>query len=257
MRNGFEHDLQLSVLASEDELADVAAALVVEQAAEAIAARDRFLLCLSGGSTPRTLYSRLATDAWSSRLDWAKVHVAWGDERAVPPEDDASNYRMAREALLDHVPIPARQVHRIRGDVDPAMAAVGYEQILRGLLGEADGASAPIAGFDLVLLGLGVDGHTASLFPGRPTVQEASRWVVADEIDPKGTWRITLTPLCLNAAASVVFLVAGTAKADAVRAAIEGPSTPDTAPSRAIRSRNGITHWLMDTGAASGLTTSG
>jgi 6-phosphogluconolactonase len=175
----------------------------------------------------------------------------------VPPEDDASNYRMAREALLDHVPIPTRQVHRIRGDVDPALAAVGYEQILRGLLGEADGASAPIAGFDLVLLGLGADGHTASLFPGRPAVQEAARWVVADQVDPNGAWRITLTPLCLNAAASVVFLVAGVGKADAVRAAIEGPSTPDTAPARAIRPRNGRAHWLVDAGAASGLSTIG
>jgi 6-phosphogluconolactonase len=252
----FPHEVELSVLADPVELAEVAAASVAEEAGAAIAARGRFLLCLAGGSTPRALYERLAAEPWSSRVDWAQVHVAWGDERAVPPDDDASNYRMAREALLDHVTIPARQVHRIRGDVEPSLAAIGYEQILRGLLGEADGAGAPIAGFDLVLLGLGADGHTASLFPGRPTLQEASRWVVADEIDGSG-WRITLTPLCLNAAGSVVFLVAGAGKADALRAALDGPSTAETAPSRAIRPRGGRSRWLVDAAAASGLKTLG
>ena len=228
-----------------ERLADAVARHIVARAAEAISATGRFTLALSGGSTPRAAYSRLATGDWQLATgDWRLVHILWGDERCVPPDDLRSNYRMAKEALLDRVPIPEQQIHRIRGEDDPEKAAAEYERELRALLGSE--------GLDLVLLGLGEDGHTASLFPGQAAVHEAARWVVAVPA-PDGTmWRVTLTPAVLNAARNVTFVVSGAGKAQRLEQVLEGPFAPDVLPAQAIRPVQGRLTWMVDEAAAGG-----
>src|SRR5467141_689148 len=162
----------LAVLPNAAALADAAAGRFVAAAGDAITSRGQFVVALSGGSTPRDTYLRLGTEALVARVMWSRVQVLWGDERCVPPHHVESNYRMARETLLDRVPVPAANVHRIHGEDDPATAAEAYETTLRALLRTP-------ARIDLVLLGLGEDGHTASLFPGSAAAHEQTRWVMA------------------------------------------------------------------------------
>ena len=243
----------VQVFADADELSDAAADLVVLRAAAAIASDGRFTLVLSGGSTPRRLYGRLASPRCRDRIEWAQVHLFWGDERCVPPADAASNYRMAREVLIDHVPIPPAQVHRIRGEADPATAAAEYEWTLRSILRGRDGQETTPPGFDVVLLGLGRDGHTASLFPGKTAGRETTRWVVAEYVEPQAMWRVTLTPPLINAAQTVVFLVAGPDKAEALAAALEGPATPDVLPAQRIKPGGAGPLWMVDRAAAARL----
>ena len=178
-----------------------------------------------------------------SRVMWSRVQVLWGDERCVPPDHIESNYRMARETLLDRVPVPAANVHRIHGEDDPATAAEVYEATLRTLLR-----------IDLVLLGLGEDGHTASLFPGSAAVHERTRWVMAARASAASLWRITLTPAVINAAAEVLFLVSGGAKAGILRRVLEGPRLPLELPAQAVAPSNGRVRWCVDAAAAADLT---
>jgi 6-phosphogluconolactonase len=241
------------VYADADALAHAGAALVVERADQAIRAAGRFTIALSGGSTPRQLYARLASAEYRDRIDWSRVHLFWGDERAVAPTDAQSNFRMATEALLDHVAIAPAHVHRIQGEDDPGVAAHEYERVLRGLLGGNHGPAAAPRGLDLVLLGLGPDGHTASLFPHQSAAREHERWVVAEMVSAQVAWRVTLTPVVLNAAAAVVFLVSGLDKAAAVAAVIEGPARPDELPAQRIAPSSGHLLWLLDRAAASQL----
>ena len=232
-----------------------AAEIAVACAVAAMRDGGRFSLALSGGSTPTSLYELLATDAFARRMDWPRVELFWGDERCVPPDDVASNYRTVREALLDRVPVDAANVHRIAGEAEPADAATSYARELRAAFATPSGPPLTRRGsrFDLVLLGLGADGHTASLFPGTAAVHETERWVVAHHVHAVSTWRITLTPVVLNAAADVLFLVTGREKAPALRRVLEGPFQPDELPAQAIAPRSGRTRWLVDADAASGL----
>jgi len=231
------------VLPSAAALADAAAARFVAAAGDAMASRGQFIVALSGGSTPRGTYLRLGAEALVSKVMWSRVQVLWGDERCVPPDHVESNYRMARETLLDRVPVPAANVHRIHGEDDPATAAAAYEATLRAL-----------ARIDLVLLGLGEDGHTASLFPGSAAVHEQTRWVMAARAAAASMWRITLTPAVINAAAQVLFLVSGGAKADILRRVLEGPRRPQELPAQAIAPSNGRVRWYVDAAAAADLT---
>src|SRR3989442_15736821 len=169
-------------------LADAAAARFVAAAEDAIASHGQFIVALSGGSTPRDTYLRLGTEALVSKVIWSRVQILWGDERCVPPDHVDSNYRMARETLLDRVPVPAANVHRIHGEDDPTTAAGVYEAMLRALLRTPAGAR-----IDLVLLGLGEDGHTASLFPGSAAVPQRTRWAMVAHAAAASMWRITLT----------------------------------------------------------------
>ncbi|MHB9024218.1 MAG: 6-phosphogluconolactonase [Armatimonadota bacterium] len=226
-------------------LAEGAASLIAFSAAEAIAARGRFTLVLSGGQTPRATYARLASEPWATRIDWPRVHVFWGDERCVPPDHPESNYRMAREALLDYVPIPAQNIHRILGELPPDDAARDYEQILRRFFGVAPR-------FDLVLLGMGDDGHTASLFPHSPVLLEQVHWAAAQHIELRG-WRITLTPVALNAAAQIAFLVSGAGKAERLNQVLHGPHQPEEQPAQLINPAQGELRWLADAAAAARL----
>ena len=249
MRHGVE------VVPDRRALMEAGAAAFAAAARGAIAAHGRFVTALSGGSTPRALFELLATERVAASVDWGRVHICWGDERAVPPNADASNYRMAREALLDHVPIPPAQVHRIRSEEPPMIAAVDYERTLRTLFATPVGPPRPVPGarFDLVLLGMGDNGHTASLFPGLQAVREAERWVVAEFVTEVRMWRITLTPVVLNAAAEVLFLVSGGDKASMLHRVLEGPVRPDAYPAQIVAPHHGRLRWLVDTDAAAEL----
>lgn len=228
------------VLPTPADVAARAAALVAEAARVAVATRGRFVVALAGGSTPRATYARLARDA--SLHTWGATHVWFGDERCVPPDDPDSNYRMAHEALLAHVPVPAEQVLRIEGERAPDDAAARYDALLAGEA--ARDAGAPL--FDLVLLGVGPDGHTASLFPGTAALDERERWAVAvpapTAVGPHVP-RVTLTCRALASARAVVVLAAGAEKRDAVRAALGGGG--DVPPAGRVRGRE-RTVWLLD-----------
>ncbi|HKP49033.1 MAG TPA: 6-phosphogluconolactonase, partial [Gemmatimonadales bacterium] len=256
----------IQVFPTPEALADAVARHVAKCAKAAISSNGRFTIALSGGSTPQAAYARLATrdsrlstdDWWPTTDDWRLTHVVWGDERCVPPDDPRSNYRMAKEALLDRVPIPPGQIHRIRGEDDPEQAAVEYERELRGLLEYHPFTSfraGPDQRLDLVLLGLGEDGHTASLFPGQPALHEKTRWVVAVTAhrSPDTLARITLTPAILNSAQNITFVVSGAAKAARLQQVIEGPFTPDLLPAQAIHQVEGRLTWMIDRAAASRL----
>jgi len=239
----------LRVLSGPAEVAAAGAAEVLARAGEAVAARGAFALALSGGTTPRALYALLAepAGAFAARMPWPRTQVFFGDERHVPPDHPDSNFRMAQEALLARVPIPAENVHRIRGELpDAAGAAAAYEGELRAVLG-SDPA------LDLVLLGLGEDGHTASLFPGSPALEERERWVAAAWVEGLGAWRITLTLPVLERAREVVFLVAGASKAEALRRALRGGAQPEPVPAARVRPREGRLLWLADRAAAASL----
>ncbi len=233
-------------------VARAAAEGFITSASEAVEATGRFVVALSGGSTPRALYERLAAPGYTERIPWESVHMFWGDERCVPPSDPGSDYLMAKEAMLDHVAIAEGRVHRIRGEEDPERAAVEYERLLRRSFGVLQGppSTVPGARFDLVLLGMGEDGHTASLFPGTPAVHETERWVMPVQAPVSPPRRVSLTPPVLNAAARKLFLVTGMGKAPALAEVLEGPKDPNALPSQAIEDAE----WFVDAGAASMLS---
>ncbi len=244
------------VLDTPDAVARAGAEGFVRCAREAVAARGRFVVALSGGSTPRALHRLLAAEPLRGQVPWERTEVFWGDERCVPPDHPDSNYRMARETLLDAVPIPPARVHRMAGEhPDPAAAAAAYEAEVARVLGGTPGAPPPV--FDLIFLGMGPDGHTASLFPGTAALAERTRWVVANHVPtaPGGVaHRLTVTYPLLNRAARVIFLVAGPDKAAALRDVLEGPLDPQRLPAQAVRPATGDLVWLVDR-AAVALTT--
>ncbi len=223
------------------DLAEAAAGAFAEEAAESIEEKGRFAVALAGGSTPERTYEILATEYGKpGDLDWSKVHVFFGDERAVPPDHEDSNYRMAREALLSRVPVGS--VHRMRGELDPGEAAALYEEELTEFF---DGPPS----LDLVLLGIGEDGHTASLFPHTPALDVRDRWVVENPVEKLGTTRITLTVPAINAARKVAFLVAGEGKAEALREILEGDADPRDYPAKLVHPAD-EPDWFVDRAAA-------
>ena len=242
--------LEVRVFETVPELMDAAAGEVVRGAAEAVREHGFFAWVLSGGSTPRDLYRLLARPPYRDRLPWSAIHVFWGDERHVPPDHPESNFRMAREAMLDAVPLPPRNIHRIRAEEpDAAKAAKAYETELRAFF---HGAGGDWPSFDLMLLGLGKDAHTASLFPGGEAVRESERLVVAPWVAAQNTFRITLTPPVLNHARLAVFLAAGDDKAEPLRAVLEGAHDPERYPAQIVE---GNRLWLVDRAAARLLAT--
>ena len=220
-------------------LARAAAEYFVTLAAEAITARGRFVVALSGGSTPRATYRLLASREFAPRVDWSCVHVFWGDERCVPPDHPESNYALARETLLDHVPLPEGNIRRIRAELDPRRAAALYQEELEAVLG-TEGR------FDLILLGIGADGHTASLFPGTLALEEKTRWVVENYVESLSAWRVTLTLPVLNAARHVTFLVSGAAKAETLARIQAG----ERLPVALVHPSPGQLTWIVDSAAA-------
>jgi 6-phosphogluconolactonase len=227
-----------------EELAAAAAHEFASEANEAIDERGRFAVVLAGGSTPKATYEILARD-YAGRIDWSNVHVFFGDERSVPPDHEDSNYRMAREALLDHV--PTGSVHRMQGDLPPDEAAEAYEQELRDFFGSEE-----LPRFDLILLGVGGDGHTASLFPETSALEVHDRLVVANPVLKLDTTRITLTVPVINAARAACFLVAGEGKAEALTRILGGDADPREHPASLIQPAGGP-EWMLDASAASEL----
>ena len=241
--------LRVHVHETAEEVAWAAAWRVLERAAEAIRERGRFTVALAGGNTPRRVYELLTDERLSPHVDWPNVHVFFGDERMVPPDHAESNYRMANEALLSRVPVPPENVHRIEGVGDAAANASAYESEMRGLFGE----DADWPRFDHVLLGMGDDGHTASLFPGTDALNETRLWVAPNWVEKLGAWRVTLTAPAINAARFVTFLVNGAAKAARLREVLKGERDPARLPSQLIRPSDGTLEWFVDREAASRL----
>jgi 6-phosphogluconolactonase len=243
----------IQTFADPEHLAQAAAARFVQLAQEAIAVQGLFTVVLSGGSTPKRLYQLLATPQWCNQVSWNKVHLFWGDERHVPPDHPDSNYRMVRENLIDRVPIPTTNIHRIRSEnPDAAQAANHYEQELR-LFFELTKNELPQ--FDVVFLGMGSDGHTASLFPGTGAIFEQKQLVVAPWVEKFKSDRITLTPPVINNAVQIIFFVTGTEKAATLKAVLEGQYQPDRYPSQIIHSTAGVLTWMVDQPASSLLST--
>jgi 6-phosphogluconolactonase len=220
-----------------------AADLFAEKAREAAQARGRFSVALSGGSTPKRTYELLATAPWRDQIPWGQVHVFWGDERCVSQDDPRSNYRMTRLAWLDHVPIPQAQVHPILTPTTPQAAAAQYEAELKQYFGQGPPR------FDLVLLGMGTNAHTASLFPGTPVLKETKCWAAEVYVAEQDLWRVTLTAPLLNQAAVIAFIVSGADKGPVMREVIEGPFDPERLPSQLIRPESGDLRWLVDAAA--------
>ncbi len=241
--------MAIEILPDAEALALRGADLFAMAAQEAAAARGRFAVALSGGETPRALYRLLARQQYAQKVPWRRVEIYWGDERCVAPDDDASNYRAAREALLQHVTLAPGRVHRMRGEDEPEAAARAYDEELRQLAAAAKPA-ADLPVFDLVLLGLGRDGHTASLFPHSPALADKERLCVATAA-PDGSPRLTVTLPVLNAARRVIFLVAGEDKAGMVAEVFGGFRIPEAIPAQAVQPAKGTLTWLLDRVAAS------
>lgn len=242
----------VAVSADLEALGQAAAAYVAERSAEAVAARGRFTVALSGGSTPPWLYRALVAPPWSERVDWLRWHVFLGDERLVPADDERSNVGLARRELLDHVPVPRDQVYPPPVEAGaPDAVARAYEARLRAVFARL---AAPVPRFDLILLGLGSDGHTASLFPGMPALEVRDRLVVASPPGslPPPVDRVTFTLPLLDAARAVLFLVAGQDKAATVRRVLDGDAD---LPASRVRPRDGDLRWLLDRQAAADLAT--
>ena len=226
-----------------------AAALAFQSACEsAIQARGGFAVVLSGGSTPRLLFQKLSDPPFRDTIDWSHVALFWGDERSVPPSHADSNFRMARETLIDRVPIPSDQVYRMQGESqDLARAASEYQNdIARSFDVPPDGAP---PSFDLVLLGLGTDAHTASLFPGSPALEDTQSWVVSNPAPSLDTYRLTFTARLINAARQVLFLVAGSEKSEALRNVLSEPKDHQNLPAQLIQPVTGELSWFVDEAA--------
>jgi 6-phosphogluconolactonase len=249
-------DAQVRIYRDADELALKAARHFARLADQYCLGCGRFTVALSGGSTPRKMLSLLAADPFLDTVPWSSIYFFWGDERTVPPDHVESNYRMAREALLDHVPVPAENIFRIPAELpDPESAAQQYSATLREFfLSDPEATLADPSGyvprFDLVFLGMGPDGHTASLFPGTDALYVNNRIVAANFVQKFNTHRITLTATVINNARNVTFIAAGADKAEALRGVLEGSYQPDVYPSQLIRPRNGTLLWMVDEAAA-------
>jgi len=244
---------ELIILPSPAALAEEAARRFIDSARQAIDENGQFIVVLAGGSTPTGLHSLLAQPPYREQVEWSRTFVYFGDERCVPPDHPDSNYRAARETLLDHVPVPQAHVFRIHGEMPPVTAARAYALLLRRNFG-LRGAARPH--FDLLLLGMGDDGHTASLFPGMPALEERRRLVVASGVPHyvrPAVSRVTLTLPVLNAAKRIQFLVTGANKITALRAVLTGREPDTPLPARRVRPAQGELTWLVDEAVAKGL----
>lgn len=239
-----------SVWPTSGEVAAAAADLFAATAAAAADARGVARIAISGGSTPKAMFALLAdrSQPYFARVPWDKLHLFWVDERCVPPTDADSNYRMTSEAMLSKVPLPPANIHRMQGELDPALAAANYEAEIRAEFGPG------IPVFDLILLGMGDDGHTASLFPHTQALHELTRIVVANHVpQQKQSWRITLTSPVINHGREIAFLIEGAAKTAVLHDVLLGPYNPEVTPSQLIRPASGKLSFLLDSVAAAKL----
>ncbi|WP_202882300.1 6-phosphogluconolactonase [Candidatus Manganitrophus noduliformans] len=239
---------EIVICRDREDLGDQAARSFVRLAQEAVSLRGRFSAALAGGATPRALYRSLVSAAFAEKISWKSVHLFWGDERAVPPGHPDSNYHLANETLISHVPIPPQNVHRMRGERSDLQAAADeYEKTLHDFFGPSDPGW---PSFDLVLLGIGSDGHTASLFPGSPVLKETVRWVAAPYVEKLNAVRLTLTLPALNHARRVIFLAAGKEKRSIIRDVLSDDSPSTDLPARMVQPRKGARLFFLDQDAA-------
>jgi 6-phosphogluconolactonase len=232
------------------EMALASARMFAETVERAVATRGIARVAISGGVTPQTTFKLLAAAPFAATIPWNRLQLFWVDERCVAPEDPESNYGVSRELLLSKVPIPAANVFRMEGELEPEVAASRYESTLRNVL-KLEGAETPA--FDLVTLGMGPDGHMASLFPHTAGLDEMGRLVIANHVPQKEAWRISLTWPVINHAAEVVFEVEGPSKTDVLAEVLTGPRDPERLPSQLIRPANGKLLFLLDEAAAAKL----
>ncbi len=238
--------MSIAIYPDTETLSQEAAQYIVRVAQEAITSHRRFTIALSGGSTPKKLYALLAEEPYRSQIDWSVVDIFWSDERCVPPSDSESNYLMAQQVLLSKIPIPANQIHRMPADqTDRDAASYAYTLEMQQTIG-----SESVPSFDLIQLGMGPEGHTASLFPGQPSLHEQQRLVMPVTVPKPPPPRLTFTPRLLNAASHVLFLVTGAEKQDAVKAVLEGEFQPDEYPAQIVKPTKGEVTWMLDTSAA-------
>jgi 6-phosphogluconolactonase len=242
-----EVEREVIVLPDLDAVSEEAAQRFVAITQTAVETNGRCTVALAGGSTPERLYRLLASEKYRHAVPWPSLFIFFGDERCVPPDSDESNYRMAREALLNHVPVMPDQVFRMEGERYPQSAAMTYALRIADTFSLNAGA---VPRFDLILLGMGPDGHTASLFPHTKALQELDTPVTANHVEKLDAWRLTLTYPVLDAAEHVIFLVGGAEKAHAVAQVIEGPFDPEDYPSQGVLVPNGTLTFLLDAAAA-------
>lgn len=239
--------MQTFVAKNTDELSRLFADWLVEYIQDTLKKQDRFTISLSGGSTPKKLYQLLATDEYAGKIDWSKLHFFWGDERFVPFMDERNNAKMTFDELLDHVPVNKEQIHVMRTDLPPDEAVDDYDDKLHQYF---DGKQ---FSFDLVMLGLGDDAHTLSLFPGYPVIKENDKWMSAFYLAEQKMYRITLTKTVVNKSSRVAFLVSGAAKVPALKAVLYGDKNPDKYPAQVIQPANGQLYWFLDEAAGAAL----
>lgn len=239
--------MELHIANNPQQLSENLAAFLTQYIQETLQQKEIFTFVLSGGNTPKSLYALLAKEPYVNMIEWSRVHFFWGDERAVPFEDPRNNARMAYDVLLDKVGALPENIHVMRTDIEPEASAKEYETILHKYFKGKENT------FDLVLLGMGDDGHTLSLFPGLPIVQEKKAWAKAFWLEAQDMYRITLTAPVTNLASCVVFMATGEGKALTLKAVLDGNPDPDKYPSQLIRPENGQLHWFVDEAAAGAL----
>lgn len=236
--------MKFHVYKNKDELCNELAKWIRDIINATLYKQEFFTLALSGGETPKLLFKKLASAEFKEKINWKRVHIFWGDERVVPFADKRNNAAEAYQLLIDHIDIPAVQVHRIRTDIEPVFAAKAYEKILHTYFENTNKS------FDLILLGMGDDGHTLSLFPGSPIIEENTNWVNEVYNQEQQMYRITLMPEIVNRAANVAFLISGSSKAEVLKKVIEEKFMPSILPAQLIKPKNGELHLFLDEDAA-------
>lgn len=236
--------MKLHIYKSKEELSEAMASWMCEVIENTLKEQEYFTLVLSGGSTPQLLYKALVSDKFKDKINWNRIHVFWGDERAVPYADERNNARMAHELLLNHVDIPANHVHIMRTDIEPNFSTDAYRKMLHDFF---DNTSTT---FDLVLLGMGDDGHTLSLFPGSPIIEDHKHWVNTVYNTDQAMYRITLMPKIVNRAVKIAFMAEGEKKAKMLQQVLQGPYEPSKYPAQIIKPTEGELHWFVDEAAA-------
>lgn len=242
--------MKLHIFDDKETMSEQLASWIERLVQDTLKKQDLFTLVLSGGGTPKLLFQKLASDKFKNKINWKRIHVFWGDERVVPFEDDRNNARMAYDILINHIDIPPEQVHIMRTDIEPELAAEKYEKILHQYFDNTPNS------FDLVLLGMGDDGHTLSLFPGSPIIEEHEHWVNSVYNEQQKMYRVTLMPVIVNKASNIAFMVDGAKKANVLQQVIEGPYTPRELPAQIIKPVKGQLSWFLDKAAAKELNQS-
>lgn len=232
--------MKLHIFDNKEVMSDELAQWICDLVSVTLKNQEFFSLVLSGGETPKILYQKLASDKYKYQINWKRIRIFWGDERAVPFTDDRNNAKMAYDILLDHVDIPSSNIHKMRTDIEPNFSVKEYRKLLHSFF---DSMSTT---FDLVLLGMGDDGHTLSLFPGSPIIKDHTHWVNSVYNEARKMFRITMMPKIVNRSSQVVFMVDGAKKAEVLQEVLEGQYNPTKFPSQIIKPVNGELHWFLD-----------